>query len=142
MELSAVVLGLLLVQASDNVTANVPPPTCWERVDAVRAAWQAEHDDMFWNPGYVLIGYHAGDAITIPKRDPYQTQLGRYGAITWENSDNGPDKWTPTIMFVWWDDDSGGVMINRRTGEVKRCGPPGKSKVVCMPFTREPGGGG
>ena len=80
-----------------------------------------------WN---VFIGPYAGWAVS---RQSHLTHIGRDSVVTWHNEGNGPDRWSPVILYVWWPDGSGGLMVNRKTGEVRRCGPPDAAMVKCLP---------
>ena len=78
----------------------------------------------------IFIGPYAGNAVS---REKNLTHIGRDSVVTWRNKGNGPDRWTPIVLYVWWPDGSGGLMIDREQQIVKRCGPPDAGMVSCRP---------
>ena len=85
----------------------------------------------WFETGNILIGPYAGAAVS---REKHLTHIGRDSVVTWRNEGNGPDRWTPILLYVWWPDGSGGIMVNRRTGQVRRCGPPDARMTRCYPI--------
>jgi hypothetical protein len=83
----------------------------------------------------IFIGPRAGDVVTTQKN---LTHIGRDTVVSWRNAGNGPDRWSPVILYVWWSDGTGGIMINRRTHKVTQCAPPDPAMVSCLPVPVDP----